>query len=218
MATTTTYLGLRKPATSDLVNVTTDISDNMDLIDVEEARRGLVTYCTASTRPTVNSTNDGRILFETDTYSLKVVDNTNTTYTYGHGFYSSTSTSNSTITGSEANILSISNIAMSSKSLARITFKWPKITKASAGSLNVITLRLNYTDPNAASFTTSTQIVDLQDVTGDQSGGSMSTYLFGLTLTGNYTIYASGQRTTGATTTTMGGAAGQAIGLFVEVF
>lgn len=33
MATTTTKLGLRKPATSDAVNVTTDISNNMDLID-----------------------------------------------------------------------------------------------------------------------------------------------------------------------------------------
>lgn len=33
MATTTTLLGLRKPATSDAVNVTTDIGDNMDLID-----------------------------------------------------------------------------------------------------------------------------------------------------------------------------------------
>lgn len=33
MATTTTRLSLRKPATSDLVNVTTDISNNMDTID-----------------------------------------------------------------------------------------------------------------------------------------------------------------------------------------
>lgn len=33
MATTTTNLGLRKPATTDLVNVTTDLSDNFDLID-----------------------------------------------------------------------------------------------------------------------------------------------------------------------------------------
>lgn len=33
MATTTTKLGLRKPAGTDLINVTTDISDNMDLID-----------------------------------------------------------------------------------------------------------------------------------------------------------------------------------------
>ena len=35
MATTTTRLGLRKPATTDVVNVTTDISDNMDTIDSE---------------------------------------------------------------------------------------------------------------------------------------------------------------------------------------
>ncbi len=33
MATTTTYLSLRKPATSDTVSVTTDISNNMDAID-----------------------------------------------------------------------------------------------------------------------------------------------------------------------------------------
>lgn len=33
MATFTTRLGLRKPATSDAVNVTTDISDSMDTID-----------------------------------------------------------------------------------------------------------------------------------------------------------------------------------------
>jgi len=34
MATTTTNLGLRKPATSDFVTVTTDIGDNMDDLDV----------------------------------------------------------------------------------------------------------------------------------------------------------------------------------------
>lgn len=33
MATTTTNIGLRKPAKSDYVNVETDIGDNMDLID-----------------------------------------------------------------------------------------------------------------------------------------------------------------------------------------
>jgi hypothetical protein len=33
MATTTTNLGLRKPATTDVVNVSTDINDNMDKID-----------------------------------------------------------------------------------------------------------------------------------------------------------------------------------------
>lgn len=33
MATFTTKLGLRKPATTDFVNVTTDISDSMDIID-----------------------------------------------------------------------------------------------------------------------------------------------------------------------------------------
>lgn len=33
MATTTPRLGLRKPAGTDLINVTTDISDNMDKID-----------------------------------------------------------------------------------------------------------------------------------------------------------------------------------------
>lgn len=37
MATTTTNLGLRKPATSDTVNVITDISDNADLIDAKWA-------------------------------------------------------------------------------------------------------------------------------------------------------------------------------------
>lgn len=33
MATTTPHLSLRKPASSDVVNVTTDISDNMDKLD-----------------------------------------------------------------------------------------------------------------------------------------------------------------------------------------
>lgn len=35
MATFTTKLGLRKPAPTDVVNVTTDISDSMDIIDAE---------------------------------------------------------------------------------------------------------------------------------------------------------------------------------------
>lgn len=39
MATTTATLGLRKPATTDTVNVTTDISDNMDLLDAAVAAR-----------------------------------------------------------------------------------------------------------------------------------------------------------------------------------
>lgn len=34
MATTTPRFGLRKPASADLVNVTTDISDNMDKLDL----------------------------------------------------------------------------------------------------------------------------------------------------------------------------------------
>lgn len=37
MATTTTNLGLRKPAGADVVNVTTDLSDNFDLIDAKWA-------------------------------------------------------------------------------------------------------------------------------------------------------------------------------------
>lgn len=62
MATTTSRLGLRKPNnTTDVVNVTTDISNNMDLVD---AAVGYV-VCTSSTRP--GSPYTGQPIYETDT-------------------------------------------------------------------------------------------------------------------------------------------------------
>lgn len=44
MATSTTKLGLRKPAGADLVNVNTDISANMDLIDGATGPKGRARY------------------------------------------------------------------------------------------------------------------------------------------------------------------------------
>lgn len=44
MATSTTKVGLRKPALADLVNVTTDISNNMDLIDARIGSKVMVRY------------------------------------------------------------------------------------------------------------------------------------------------------------------------------
>lgn len=47
MATTTTKLGLRKPATTDNVNVTTDIGDNMDKIDAATGFEVLAAFPTS---------------------------------------------------------------------------------------------------------------------------------------------------------------------------
>lgn len=61
MATTTTKLGMRKPAPSDAVDVTADISNNMDVLDVAVG----TTVCTSSTRPSTPYT--GQKIYETDT-------------------------------------------------------------------------------------------------------------------------------------------------------
>lgn len=61
MATTTTKLGLRKPATSDLVNVTTDLDTPYDSIDNAVG----FTICTSSTRPSTPYA--GQAIYETDT-------------------------------------------------------------------------------------------------------------------------------------------------------
>jgi hypothetical protein len=64
MATSTTKLLLRKPATTDLVNVTTDISDNMDLIDSKLPHTRHVRK--TSTESVVSSTtlqDDNQLLF-----------------------------------------------------------------------------------------------------------------------------------------------------------
>lgn len=61
MATTTTRLGLRKPATTDLVTVGTDLDGNYDLIDLAVGD----TICTTSTRPSTPWS--GQTIYETDT-------------------------------------------------------------------------------------------------------------------------------------------------------
>lgn len=60
MATFTTKLGLRKPAGTDLVTVTTDLNASMDLLDTAVDR-----ICTSSTRPSTPFV--GMKAFETDT-------------------------------------------------------------------------------------------------------------------------------------------------------
>lgn len=61
MASLTTRLKLRKPATTDTVNVDTDLSGNFDLIDAAIG----TTVCTSGTRPGTPFT--GQTIFETDT-------------------------------------------------------------------------------------------------------------------------------------------------------
>lgn len=61
MATTTTRLGLRKPASSDSVDVATDIDASYDKIDANVGRF----ICTSSTRP--GSPYQGQLIYETDT-------------------------------------------------------------------------------------------------------------------------------------------------------
>jgi hypothetical protein len=67
MATSTSKLALRKPATTDNVSVETDLNQNYDKID---AAMGTYT-CTAATRPTTGNYT-GRLIFETDTSRLLV--------------------------------------------------------------------------------------------------------------------------------------------------
>lgn len=67
MATSTSKLGLRKPATSDVVSVETDLNQNYDKLDA-----AVGTYvCTSATRPTTGNY-AGRLIFETDTSRLLV--------------------------------------------------------------------------------------------------------------------------------------------------
>lgn len=61
MATTTTRLGLRKPATTDLITVGTDLDANYDLIDLAVG----YTVCTSITRPATPYS--GQAIYETDT-------------------------------------------------------------------------------------------------------------------------------------------------------
>lgn len=68
MATTTTRMGLRKPGTSDTVNVTTDLDNNFDLLDAGAS----TTQATTTTRPSTPF--QGQAVFETDT-GLLVVSN-----------------------------------------------------------------------------------------------------------------------------------------------
>jgi hypothetical protein len=63
MATFTSRAVLRKPATSDNVDVTTDLNDNFDQID---QHLGYL-VCTSSTRPTGSDRFTGRTILETDT-------------------------------------------------------------------------------------------------------------------------------------------------------
>jgi len=63
LATFTTRLGLRKPATTDLVNVTTDLGANMDAIDAAVG----ASVVTSITRP--GSPYAGQAIFETDTHN-----------------------------------------------------------------------------------------------------------------------------------------------------
>lgn len=63
MATTTTRLGLRKPAGADQVNVTTDLDNNYDLLD--NAAGALI--CTSSTRPSAPFS--GQFIHESDTHN-----------------------------------------------------------------------------------------------------------------------------------------------------
>lgn len=64
MATFTTRLGLRKPAGTELVNVVTDINDNLDDLDSVVSS----TVCTSGTRPA--SPFQGQVIFETDTNNV----------------------------------------------------------------------------------------------------------------------------------------------------
>ena len=67
MATSTTKLGLTKPAYTDVVDVA-DLNTNADLIDAASG----MTICTSSTRP--GSPWSGQIIFETDTLGSFVWD------------------------------------------------------------------------------------------------------------------------------------------------
>ena len=67
MATSTTKLGLTKPAYTDVVDVQ-DLNTNADLIDAASG----MTICTSSTRP--GSPWSGQIIFETDTLGTFVWD------------------------------------------------------------------------------------------------------------------------------------------------
>lgn len=70
MPTFTTRAVLRKPATSDNVNVTTDLGDNFDQID---QHLGYLA-CTSATRPTGSDLFTGRTIFETDTKNRYIWD------------------------------------------------------------------------------------------------------------------------------------------------
>lgn len=69
MATNTNRLLLRRPQLTDIINVGTDISDNMSILDNNPG----VFLCTSLTQPAVNNWVD-RIIWETDTKTFKYWD------------------------------------------------------------------------------------------------------------------------------------------------
>lgn len=73
MATTTTKLGLVKPASSDLVDISV-INANYDKIDTTAG----VTVCTSTTRPA--SPYAGQLVFETDTLNQRIWNATTSTW------------------------------------------------------------------------------------------------------------------------------------------
>jgi hypothetical protein len=87
MATTTTRLALRKPAGTDLVNVSTDLDANYDLIDAVVG----FTNCTSTTRPSAPFTGQG--IRESDTGAALVSNGSgpaSASWTYLHGTGGST--------------------------------------------------------------------------------------------------------------------------------
>lgn len=80
MPTFTTRLGLRKPATSDNVNIVTDLNDNYD--DIDNHLGHLV--CTSASRPTGSDRFQGRTIYETDTLQTAMWDGSAWVYMNGN--------------------------------------------------------------------------------------------------------------------------------------
>jgi len=101
MATFTSRLGLRKPATGDNVNVTTDLNDNNDKVDLHIGDY----VCTSSTRPTGVNLFTGRTIFETDTKQWLMWDGSSWLYRGGalQGTWSFAVTGATSGTGSVGN-------------------------------------------------------------------------------------------------------------------
>lgn len=152
MATNTSRVALRKPATSDNVDVVQDLNNNYDKIDLH-----LGTFiCTSSTRPTGTDRFTGRVILETDTLQRLIWDGS--AWQYLDGWFQGTwSTS---ITGTTSGTGAVGNGTVSANYVrngAWVDF-WFRYTLGSTSSFASVVGSIQFNLPVATTMAAGTAI------------------------------------------------------------